>query len=261
MFDKQTVEAITRGAVAARLDPAAVLAVAEVESGGTAWAVVEGRREPLIRWEGHYFDRRLKGRERETARAASLAHPQAGAIPNPRSQAARWHILARARALREDAALESVSWGIGQVMGAHWRALGFADAGALVSEARSGVEGQARLMLRFIAHSGLDAALHREDWTGFARGYNGPGYAAGGYHTRIAGAFARHAPRTALFETVRGERVRRMQVALGRAGQMLSADGVFGPNTALALRGFQAARGLVVDGIAGPRTLAALRAV
>lgn len=39
--------------------PAAVLlAVATVETAGVAYAEFEGRREPLIRFEGHYFDRR-----------------------------------------------------------------------------------------------------------------------------------------------------------------------------------------------------------
>jgi peptidoglycan hydrolase-like protein with peptidoglycan-binding domain len=41
----------------------------------------------------------------------------------------------------------------------------------------------------------------------------------------------------------------------GRGG----LDGVFGPNTALAVRRFQAAAGLGVDGVVGPGTLAALR--
>ncbi len=61
MFDSKTIREI--GETAARLDlqPAALLAVADVESGGKAFARVNGRNEPLIRFEGHYFDRRLSG--------------------------------------------------------------------------------------------------------------------------------------------------------------------------------------------------------
>jgi peptidoglycan hydrolase-like protein with peptidoglycan-binding domain len=54
-------------------------------------------------------------------------------------------------------------------------------------------------------------------------------------------------------------RVRSVQRKLNRlrygAGEV---DGLFGPVTALAVRRFQAERGLLVDGIAGPRTLGRL---
>jgi hypothetical protein len=50
-----------------------------------------------------------------------------------------------------------------------------------------------------------------------------------------------------------GPSVAALQSALG-----VSADGIFGPVTRRAVRGFQRSRGLVVDGIAGPATLAAL---
>ena len=41
------------------VEPAALLAVAEVESNGQAFALIAGQREPLIRFEGHYFNRNL----------------------------------------------------------------------------------------------------------------------------------------------------------------------------------------------------------
>jgi len=51
-----------------------------------------------------------------------------------------------------------------------------------------------------------------------------------------------------------GRQVEMLQEALG-----ISADGVYGPETEEAVRGFQDAHGLTVDGIVGPATLAALR--
>jgi hypothetical protein len=57
----------------------------------------------------------------------------------------------------------------------------------------------------------------------------------------------------------RGERVRRIQrrlLALGFAPG--TPDGIYGPQTAHAVRAFQAQRSLVVDGEVGPRTAAAL---
>ncbi|MEJ5348590.1 MAG: peptidoglycan-binding protein [Desulfosoma sp.] len=58
---------------------------------------------------------------------------------------------------------------------------------------------------------------------------------------------------------LRGDDVRRLQEALGRAGYPVSVDGVFGPETHRAVLAFQKAKGtLKVDGIVGPATRAAL---
>ncbi len=166
-----------------------MLAVAEVESGGQVYAVVDDKPEPLIRFEGHYFDRRLTPEKQLRARAEKLASPMAGKIPNPRTQAGRWRLLERAAAIDRKAAYESVSWGLGQVMGAHWAWLGYDSVDALVEEARSGAAGQARLMARYIEKAGLAEALTARNWNAFARGYNGPDYRRYRYHTRIATAY------------------------------------------------------------------------
>lgn len=182
---------IIAGAAASEdIDPAALSAVVEVESGGQVFARVGGRMEPLIRWEGHYFDRLCDASVRARAREAGLASPRAGAVANPPTQAARWEMLRRAAALDHEAAYQSVSWGVGQVMGAHWQGLGYASVDALASDARSGLEGQLRLMLRFLRHAGLLPALRQRDWTGFARGYNGPSYRRNGYDCKLQRAYA-----------------------------------------------------------------------
>ena len=267
MFTQEVIGEITTAATAAGLEPAALLAVAEVESGGLAFAVVAGRREPLVRFEGHYFDRRLSGGSRTAARSQGLASPTAGAVQNPAAQAARWCMLERAAAIDSDAAYESVSWGLGQVMGAHWAWLGYGSVAALVAEARSSVAGQARLMARYIDKAGLVPALRSHDWHAFARGYNGPDYARQGYHLKIAAAYRRHigdppatpSPRFTLCHGAAGQAVLDMQTALEKLGYGLARDGMFGPATMRAVRRFQTDRGLAADGIAGPATLAALQ--
>lgn len=195
MFDQDTIIEITAVAATLGLEPAALLAVAEVESGGKAFALVDGKPEPLIRFEGHYFDKRLTGDKKMQARAAGLASPLSGAVANPRAQSARWKLLARAAAIDRSAAHESVSWGIGQVMGSHWAWLGYSSVDALVKEVRSGVGGQVRLMSRFIGKAGLQPALAAHDWHAFARGYNGPQYKRNAYHSKLAEAYRRHAAR------------------------------------------------------------------
>ena len=191
MFDKQTIDAMTAMAKQAQIEPAALLAVAEVESGGRALYDVDGHKEPAIRFEGHYFDRRLSGRIRDYARKNGLSAPEAGKIANPKSQGDRWLLLERAMGLDKKAALESTSWGLGQVMGAHWEWLGFASVDALVAEARGSVAGQVQLMLRFIEKAGLVDVMRACDWRGFAKRYNGPAFARNNYDTRMAAAYQR----------------------------------------------------------------------
>ena len=250
-----------------KVEPAALAAVAYAESGLKAHATVDGRPEPLIRFEGHYFDRRLSGDRREEARRQGLASPEAGKVANPASQAARWKLLARAAEIDRKAAYESTSWGMGQVMGAHWAWLGHAGVDALVAEARSGAGGQLRLMARYIDKAGLAGALRRHDWAAFARGYNGPGFRNNGYDGKLERAYARYAAQAGSAPTsvqpilrrgARGEAVRALQIALTARGHALQADGVFGPATERAVKAFQARSGLAVDGIAGPATMAAL---
>ena len=265
MFDAETRNEIETAAASLGIEPAALLAVVEVESGGRAFAMVGGRKEPLIRFEGHYFDRRLAGGALAQARKVGLADPKGGAVGNPPNQAARWAMLARAAAIDHKAAHESVSWGVGQVMGAHWAWLGYASIDDLVAEARASVAGQVALMARYIDKAGLREALRARDWATFARGYNGPDYARHGYHTKIAAAYRRYsdaaatpAPSQTLRRGDRGETVLDLQTLLVATGHGIARDGIFGPDTEAAVRRFQAEHGLAADGIAGPKTLAAL---
>ncbi len=269
MFSRQTIEDINSTALRLGVEPAAMLAVAEVESGGKTFARVNGREEPLIRFEGHYFDRRLSGEKRDRARQAGLANPAAGKVANPSTQSARWTLLRRAAAVDRQAAYESVSWGVGQVMGAHWAWLGYTNVDALVAEARRSVAGQIELMARYIEKAGLVSPLRRHDWAAFARGYNGPDYKRHGYDRKIAAAYARYArlpPRATvdppaiptLARGATGPDVVDLQTMLIAAGQTVARDGIFGLETQLAIRRFQTAQGLDADGIAGPLTMAAL---
>lgn len=266
MFDDATKSAIGEIARRMKLEPEALLAVAEVESGGKAFATVDGRKEPLIRFEGHYFDKRVPAAKRAMARAAGLADPKAGAVKNPSGQAARWALLARAEAIDAKAARESASWGLGQVMGAHWEWLGYSSVDALVAEARSGVAGQVELMARYIDKAGLADALRRSDWAEFAKGYNGPGYKKGGYDRKIAAAYARYVGKqvgtqpkdSVLKRGSKGPFVTELQTNLVTLGYRVDVDGKYGEKTETAVKAFQKAKGLEADGWAGPRTIEAI---
>lgn len=266
-MDAETRNALATAAREAGLDSVGLMAVAEVESGGHAFATFDGRREPLIRFEGHYFDRRLAGSLLAQARQARLAHPIAGRIANPADQRGRWRMLDRAAEISRKAAYESVSWGLGQVMGAHWAWLGYADVDALAAEARSGALGQARLMARFIVKAGLADALSGRSWAAFARGYNGPGFRRNSYDRKLSAAYARlkassvESEKTmdgTLTRGAAGQAVANLQRALAAAGYPVAIDARFGPETAAAVSAFQTAAGLPATGEADAATLARL---
>lgn len=184
-MDKNIVSEIISSSEQLGIDPATILALTEIESGGRFFHSVNGRQEPAIRFEGHYFDRRLNDTTRKLARNAGISSPVAGRIRNPASQQQRWELLARAMKFNYQAALESTSWGIGQVMGAHWQWLSYDSIDEFVKIVRSGVQGQIDVMLRYIVKADLIDTLSAQDWSSFARRYNGPNYAKNQYDLKL----------------------------------------------------------------------------
>ncbi len=271
-MEQELLAAAAESARRLKVEPEALAAVALVESGGRALTYVNGRREPLIRFEGHYFDRRLNTEQKAAARALGLSSPMAGAVKNPASQAARWALLERAAQINRQAAYESTSFGVGQVMGAHWKRLGYTSVEALAEDARVGLDGQISLMERFIEKSGLQGALQRNDWASFAKGYNGPGYKKNAYDRKLAEAFDRlktgksaQATEAAAFPEnrllrpgMKGEAVADMQRLLCANGYAVSVDGVFGAQTTAAVKRLQQDAGLAADGVFGLATKRAL---
>ena len=262
MFDKATVRAVADHAARLGVDANALLAICEVEANGVVFASVAGRDEPLIRWEGHYFDARLTNGKRELARKQGLASPKAGGVKNPTSQEKRWGIVARASKISQRAALESISIGLGQVMGAHWKTLGFASVMAMVAHARRGAAEQIDLMVLYIGAFGLTDEIQRLDFRAFTRGYNGPGGIKAGYHTKMQRAYERLSGKPGLASKAAGmlrmgstgPKVRELQAMLTRAGFPVNVDGDFGPSTKAAVMEFQRANSITVDGVAGPET-------
>lgn len=247
-----------------KVDLAALIAVVKVESGGVAFADVSGIQVPLIRWEGHYFYKFLDGEERAKAVAQGLAHPSAGKIKNPRNQADRYALLDRAAKIDKIAAYSSISIGVGQVMGSHWKDLGFDSPLDMLKLASKGMSGQVELMMRFIVANGLLDELRRKDWSAFARAYNGPAYKKNKYDTNMAKAYtwalnlvpSTDSPSSAGMLRLGsiGAGVREIQRLLGRAGYSVKVDGDFGPTTKKAVMAFQKAQGLKADGVVGPVT-------
>ena len=241
------------------IDPDAVMAAVEVESGGQTFTVIDGVQMPLILFEYHVFYRNLHQEDRAAAVASRLAAPRWGDIPYPKTQRERYELLAKASMIDAEAAHAACSWGVGQVLGENARWLGYENAVAMAEVAKSGLAGQVEIMLRFIERRGLVDALVMKDWAAFAHGYNGPLHARHDYAGRMARAYERISGQTApnvLKLGDSGPAVAELQALLGE-----KQDGIFGTATEAAVRYHQRREGLKVDGIVGPETWASLRAI
>ena len=129
-------------------------------------------------------------------------------------------------------------------------------------------------MLRYIRKAKLGPFIEQHDWAGFARAYNGPGYAKQGYHLKIAKAYRKHCEASGIGAKDRwasnrnalavlkmgdaGNAVRRLQRDLSQLGYPITVDGDFGPVTWRIVMAFQKIKKLDVDGIVGPKTFEVL---
>jgi hypothetical protein len=205
-------------------------------------------RRPRMLFERHVFRQLTRGRfDRD--------HPD---VSNRRrggyaAGAAEYVRLQRAMTLQHEAALESASWGIAQVMGFNHRAAGFESIDAMIAAMIDDEDSQAAAMARFIREEGLDEALRQHDWESFARGYNGPAYKTTNYDTRLAAAHEK-------FEAALPDlAVRAAQAALMFLGFPPGpVDGIHGPRTRRALTEYQQARSLPLTGELTPQTTATL---
>ncbi|GGD29182.1 N-acetylmuramidase domain-containing protein [Aureimonas glaciei] len=254
-------------------------AVIDVEASGGAW---DRQGRPKMLFEPHVFYRNLSVAARDKAVLAGLAYPKWGEKPYPADSYPR---LLQAMAIDETAALKASSWGLGQILGENFAMAGFASPQAMVLAFLDDAEAHLEAMVAFIIAAGLDDDIRRHDWSGFARGYNGPGYAKNRYHLKLATAFAKwskikdtpwspadavaaandnaaiDASPVALSRGDKGDAVKGLQVQLRDVGFYASRlDGDFGAATEAAVRAFQKSRGLAVDGWAGIKTVAALSA-
>lgn len=182
---------IERAADALEAEVAAVLAINEIESRGEGF-LPDGR--PVILFERHIMRRRLVAHGQDATRWAD-AFPD---VVSPRSGgyaggADEWPRLGLAWAIHPEAAIESASWGLFQIMGFHWRRLGYVSPGAFLDAMRESEGQQLAAFVAFIqAEPALHRALQRLDWPTVARLYNGPAYAKHAYDRRMQAAYDRH---------------------------------------------------------------------
>jgi len=122
----------------------------------------------IIQFEPHWFKRK-----------APFAPSGKWSINKVDRQAAEWIAFNDAFAKNANAAMESTSIGLGQIMGFHYKRIGYETVGAMWEDAKRGEYQQVLQMVRFIITDGrLYGAMRSRDYHLIATYYNGAGYKA-----------------------------------------------------------------------------------
>ncbi|MND20843.1 hypothetical protein D3C76_48190 [compost metagenome] len=163
-----------------------VKAVRAVESAGKGF-LADGR--PVILYERHIMRRRLREYGVDPAPYEKAQPSLVNATPGGYQGGVREHErLDQAAKIHRESALESCSWGLFQIMGFHWKLLGYPSLQSFVNAMYRSEGDQLDAFVRFVkANPSMHKALKRQDWTAFATAYNGP--AQKGYDKRLAAAF------------------------------------------------------------------------
>jgi N-acetylmuramidase/Putative peptidoglycan binding domain len=206
-------------------------------------------RRPEILYERHIFYRLTNGR----FPISDINSPDPGGYAGG---AAEYGRLTRAMALDQTAALESASWGIGQILGQNHQSAGFPDAATMVTAMCSGEDAQLLAVSKFLIANKLDRPLCNHDWSTFARGYNGPNYAKFSYDAKLSQNYQKYSVGPLPDLTVRAAQLLLLFLNYNPGG----VDGLMGPRTESALKTFQSAQGIPVTGDADDATMAALDA-
>ncbi len=172
---------------------AVVKAVAEVESSGHGFLPCG---IPVILFEAHWF-------AKLTGHAYNKSHPDISSriwnrklyatgkdwIDRGRKEAQR---LEKASSLNRDAALQSASYGMFQVMGFNWKLCGYKSLQAFINDVWSSEDGQLRAFVGFVKGKKLEKYLREKDWDAFASKYNGEGYKQNRYDEKLQAAYLKH---------------------------------------------------------------------
>lgn len=163
------------------IDPAFLKAFIEVESGGKGF---DSNGKILIQFEPTWF-KKLASIELNNFQSTSpdkrnpdLVNKWNLIINNKISvQSKEWEAFNAAFSINSKAAMESTSIGLGQIMGLHWKRLGYVSVDEMWDCAKSGLECQIEQIVKFlITDKRMLEALKKLDFHLIATYYNGAGY-------------------------------------------------------------------------------------
>lgn len=155
---------------------ATLKAIIEVESGGIGFSETTGKI--IIQFEPHWFQKYTGIR----------------ILNGVDNQVKEWEAFNKAFKIDPDAAMMSTSVGMMQVMGFHYKLLGFKSVGEMWDYAKVSEVNQVDLAIRFIkSNPKLYKAVNNNDFETVAYYYNGELYKKFKYDTRLETARAKYA--------------------------------------------------------------------
>ena len=145
------------------LDPFVIMAFIQVETGGHGFAD-SGRL--IIQFEPSWF------RKKEP-----YAPSGKWSVNKVDVQTKEWEAFNNAFSINADSAMQSTSIGLGQIMGFHYKRLGYGSVGEMWDDAKRGLYRQIWQICQFIkTDKYLLIAIKYKSWNRIAELYNGKGY-------------------------------------------------------------------------------------
>lgn len=172
---------------------AVIKAVAEVESSGAGFSLVNGKPQPIICFEPHVFWKRLiaHGLDPRAYVKGNEDILYKNWIPGryPKGQLFRYNLLDKAAKINRNAALESASWGSFQIMGFNWEVTHCKTLQEFINRMYKDDGEQLVLFCEFVIRTGLARYLRNKEWGPFADAYNGPSDEKNNYSNRLEWAY------------------------------------------------------------------------
>ena len=177
---------------------AAVKAVNEVESNGKGF-LIDGR--PKILFEGHVFWRELKNRN---LRPQDFVNSKLNNVlyqnwtkSHYQGGEKEYYRLEKAAGMSDlpevhDAAFASASWGCFQIMGFHWKSLGYSSVDNFAARMYEHEREHLYAFGKFLEVNNLIRHIKSKNWVKFAEGYNGKNQAANKYDQKLKAAYERY---------------------------------------------------------------------
>ena len=154
--------------------------------------------------------------------------------------------------LDRTAALESTSWGLGQIMGFNAVQLGYLGAEAMIASFLESEDLQLDGAMRFInKNPTLEAAFKSRKWPTVAFFYNGKNFAEKGYDVKLERFFDLYVLKGTPSIEVRSAQARLSFLGFDPRG----VDGVLGDGTRAAVTAFQKAKGMILTANLDDNTL------
>lgn len=168
------------------VEVAAIKAVVEIEA-GKAMKGFAAPGVPVINFDASmYRIYRKKAPDRSGDKNAKVPAGLSGYALR------EWTQLTNARKKNSDGADMGTFWGMFQIGGFNYKLCGCKTVKEFVAVMSESEFSQLELFAKFISATGYLADLKAKNWAGFARKYNGAGYRARGYHTRMAAAYKKY---------------------------------------------------------------------